>query len=559
MGKNFDGTMQDKTLKYRIQSHNITKEEAWVWGLFFADGSCGFYNCKSGDKYSWGINKANMKVLDQAKKFLEGVEPSFMKFHMIDTLESSGVYKLVPQGSLKYMVEKYRPLFYDKDAFKKVPTIILNAPQEIREWFWKGYQTGDGTKSETKKGYTSIACKGKIGAQGLYYIAKSLGYTNLKIDTRDYKDNTYWIRSLRTDQYFEGNKDYVIDMHELENNDDAFVYDIETASGRFHGGVGSIILKNTDSLLCSFPMDFQDENGVTRRRTGTEAIQHAIDMGMDASRKFKAYLKPPHDLEMEKVFHPFILISKKRYCAMKYENDPKKGKFTSMGIALKRRDNAPIVKKVFGGVIDIIMTKQDINESINFLQRSMTELIDGKYGLEDLIISKSLRADYKDPSRIAHKALADRMGERDPGNKPQVNDRIPYVYVDISNNKTPSGRGKLKVLQGDRIEHPDYIRKNNLKPDYEFYITNQIMKPVSQIYALVLEQVPGYRKGKDYFKDVEKKLIVDKSGDMKKVKDKVCDMRESEVQDILFKPFITKLENKRKGMREITDFFAIKM
>jgi DNA polymerase elongation subunit (family B) len=140
-----------------------------------------------------------------------------------------------------------------------------------------------------------------------------------------------------------------------------------------------------------------------------------------------------------------------------------------------------------------------------------------------------------------------------------VNDRIPYVYVDISNNKTPSGRGKLKVLQGDRIEHPDYIRKNNLKPDYEFYITNQIMKPVSQIYALVLEQVPGYRKGKDYFKDVEKKLIVDKNGDMKKVKDKVCDMRESEVQDILFKPFITKLENKRKGMREITDFFAIKM
>jgi DNA polymerase delta subunit 1 len=321
----------------------------------------------------------------------------------------------------------------------------------------------------------------------------------------------------------------------------------------------NIVYGDTDSLFVSFPMTFTDESGVTRKRTGAAAVQKAIDMGVDASSKFKKFLKPPHDLEMEKVFYPFILISKKRYCAMKYENDPKKGKFTSMGIALKRRDNAPIVKKVFGGVIDIIMTKQDINESINFLQRSMTELIDGKYGLEDLIISKSLRADYKDPSRIAHKALADRMGERDPGNKPQVNDRIPYVYVDISNNKTPSGRGKLKVLQGDRIEHPDYIRKNNLKPDYEFYITNQIMKPVSQIYALVLEQVPGYRKGKDYFKDVEKKLIVDKNGDMKKVKDKVCDMRENEVQDILFKPFITKLENKRKGMREITDFFAIKM
>jgi DNA polymerase elongation subunit (family B) len=88
-------------------------------------------------------------------------------------------------------------------------------------------------------------------------------------------------------------------------------------------------------------------------------------------------------------------------------------------------------------------------------------------------------------------------------------------------------------LQGDRIEHPDYIRKAELKPDYEFYITNQIMKPVSQIYALVLEKMPGYKKGATYFEEQEKKLIVDKGGDMKKVKDKIADMREAEVQEIL--------------------------
>ena len=36
---------------------------------------------------------------------------------------------------------------------------------------------------------------------------------------------------------------------------------------------------------------------------------------------------------------------------------------------------------------------------------------------------------------------------------------------------------KKKVkLQGDKVEHPDFIKKNNLKPDYKFYITNQIMK-----------------------------------------------------------------------------------
>jgi hypothetical protein len=533
----------------------ITKEEAWVWGLFFADGSCGYYECPSGKKYSWAINKQNMKVLDQAKRYLEAIEPTFMKFHMIDTLASSGVYKLVPQGSLKYMVEKYRPLFYDKDDLKKVPTIILNAPYEIRLWFYKGYQTGDDCKASMAQGEINFACKGKIGAQGLYYIVKSLGYHNVRINTQPAKDNTYWINSLKKDDYFEANKNKVVKITSIpESNLDGFVYDIETEIGRFHGGVGSTILFNTDSLMIAFPNEKLDENGVKRKLTGREAVEHAIKTGMEASQKFKAYLKPPHDLEMEKVFFPFILISKKRYCAIKYETADK-GKFASMGIALKRRDNAPIVKTVYGGVIDIIMKNQDVTESIKFLKKSIQELIDGKHPLESLIISKSLKSDYKDPTRIAHKALADRMGERDPGNKPQVNDRIPYVYVDISEREKQAKKAKEKILQGDRIEHPDYIRKAELKPDYEFYITNQIMKPVSQIYALVLEKMPGYKKGATYFEEQEKKLIVDKGGDMKKVKDKIADMREAEVQEILFKPFLTKLKNKRENLREITDWF----
>ena len=144
-----------------------------------------------------------------------------------------------------------------------------------------------------------------------------------------------------------------------------------------------------------------------------------------------------------------------------------------------------------------------------------------------------------------------------PRNKPQVNDRIPYVYVDVSSKekKTNGSKGKVKLLQGDRIEHPDYIRATGLKPDYEFYITNQIMKPVSQIYALVLEKMPGFRKGPDYFKQVEKKLFVEKEGDLKKVKDRLGDMREGEVQDILFKPFLNKLNNIRNNNREITQWF----
>ena len=84
---------------------------------------------------------------------------------------------------------------------------------------------------------------------------------------------------------------------------------------------------------------------------------------------------------------------------------------------------------------------------------------------DKLIITKSLKAYYKDPDRIAHKVLADRIGRRDPGNKPQPNDRIPYVYIQYK------GKNDDVILQGDKIETPSYIIENKVPIDYHFYIT----------------------------------------------------------------------------------------
>ena len=94
---------------------------------------------------------------------------------------------------------------------------------------------------------------------------------------------------------------------------------------------------------------------------------------------------------------------------------------------------------------------------------------------------------------IAHWVLANRMGERDPGNKPKSNDRIPYVYIEIKETKS--------TLQGDSIEHPRYVIDNKLKIDYGFYITNQIMKPVSQIFDLVSDDAKGGQTTEELFED----------------------------------------------------------
>lgn len=185
---------------------------------------------------------------------------------------------------------------------------------------------------------------------------------------------------------------------------------------------------------------------------------------------------------------PWIIMTKKRYVGLLYEDDPDATpKLKYMGIALKRRDNAPICKTVFKSVLDAILYNRDVHQGVASLRDHLDAIKAGRVNVKELIVSKTLRAEYKDPTRIAHKVLAERMGERDPGNKPACNERIPYIYV---KRDAPPG---VKLLQGDMIESPAYALEHNLTPDYGFYITNQIMVPVTQLLALALDKLPGFR------------------------------------------------------------------
>ena len=249
--------------------------------------------------------------------------------------------------------------------------------------------------------------------------------------------------------------------------------------GEYYVEKTDVVYGDTDSGFFKYTIRDKTSNG--RILKGKEALKASIAISFDVEKNIKKTLKYPHHLEYEKTFHPFILFSKKRYVGNKYEFDPDKYKQTSMGIVLKRRDNADIVKLVYGGIIDIIMNEKNIAKSIDFLQQSLRKLIDGCFPIELLVVTKSLKPTYayKNPHQIAHWVLSNRMGERDPGNRPQANDRIPYVYI------VKKAMRRQKILQGDRIENPDYVIENKIPIDFSFYITNQIMKPVSQIYDLI--------------------------------------------------------------------------
>lgn len=326
------------------------------------------------------------------------------------------------------------------------------------------------------------------------------------------------------------------------------VYGDAVMDTKNHGKVrtkAEYVYGDTDSVFFTFNLETLDGKPIR----GKDALEITIELSQEAGALASKFLKKPHDLEYEKTFMPFCLLSKKRYVGMLYEHDPNKGKRKEMGIVLKRRDNAPIVKEIYGGIIDILMKDGDnLKNAIDFLKESIQNLVDEKYPMDKLIISKSIRSDYKNPKQIAHKVLADRMTARDPGNKPASGDRIPYVYI-----HNPA-RG---ALQGDKIETPTYIVENNLKIDYAHYITNQVMKPVQQVFALVLEKIWMMQNKRSKLNRFRADVAsLKQSAPPEKFQDRLDALRCREIKTLLFDTYIHKANNQKQGLTELTSYFG---
>jgi DNA polymerase elongation subunit (family B) len=324
--------------------------------------------------------------------------------------------------------------------------------------------------------------------------------------------------------------------------------DIDTKYGKVNVK-SDYIYGDTDSVFFKFSL-LDKETG--EQILGHKALELSIEIAQSACHTVSKFLKQPHDFEYEKTFMPFCLLSKKRYVGILYETDPNKGKRKEMGIVLKRRDNAPIVKDVYGGVIDILMKECNVHKAIEYVYKCLQDLVDGQVAIDKLIITKSLRSFYKNPQQIAHKVLADRIAAREPGNKPTSGDRIPFAYI-IQANK--------KALQGEKIETPTYIKEKGLQLDYSFYITNQIMKPLLQLFGLVLEDIWRMQNKSAKISKFRREIaeLRREQEDNKKFEDKLAKMKDKEVKTLIFDKYLRETNNAKEGNQSVAKFFTKKI
>ena len=243
---------------------NLTEEESYVMGLFWADGTCGLYewdttrnpNNRPNEytfrrkSYNWAIVNTNINHLNKAKQYIEKLYD--YEFKIVEcSMENSKwakskiCYKLLINGGIKTLpiVEKYRALFYDKNKNKKIPLEIINSPKCIREQFFQGYYDGDGCKSSLDKyGSRSFDINGQIGAHGMFLLSKSIGY-NVSININIKKPKIYTFTLTKGPQQDNPCRvKKIVDMGITEQ----YVYDLETENHHFQAGPGQMIVHNTD-------------------------------------------------------------------------------------------------------------------------------------------------------------------------------------------------------------------------------------------------------------------------------------------------------------------------
>ena len=249
---------------------------------------------------------------------------------------------------------------------------------------------------------------------------------------------------------------------------------------------------DTDSVMVEF-----DVQG----RKGQDAIDYSWELGEQASEQCSKLFKAPNDLELEKVYCPYFLYSKKRYAAKMYEGKSNKDgtpvlkedgtrlvafkKIDVKGLQVVRRDTCMYVRGVLKQLLNLVLNSEDPRPAIEYARDSARQLLKGKVDPKELTMSKQLGADYK--TRVPHVEVRDKIRKRAPGSEPQNGDRVAFLIT------------KVPGLLCDKAEDPSWVTDNKIPLDYVYYFEHQLVKPVCDL----LEPLVGANPFQTIFKSVD--------------------------------------------------------
>ncbi|XP_073458349.1 DNA polymerase delta catalytic subunit [Aquarana catesbeiana] len=224
-----------------------------------------------------------------------------------------------------------------------------------------------------------------------------------------------------------------------------------------------VIYGDTDSVMC---------------KLGVQTVSEAMEIGREAAEWVSSHFTPPIKLEFEKVYFPYLLINKKRYAGLYFSSSPDThDKMDCKGIETVRRDNCPLVANLINTCLQKSLIDRDPMGAVEHAKDVISDLLCNRIDISQLVITKELtRTADEYAGKQAHVELAERMKKRDPGSAPNLGDRVPYVIIGAA-------KGAAAYMKS---EDPIYVLENNIPIDTQYYLEQQLAKPLLRIFEPIL-------------------------------------------------------------------------
>ncbi|KAF6734513.1 DNA polymerase delta catalytic subunit [Oryzias melastigma] len=213
-------------------------------------------------------------------------------------------------------------------------------------------------------------------------------------------------------------------------------------------------------------------------KLGVATVTEAMEIGREAAEWVSSHFTPPIKLEFEKVYYPYLLINKKRYAGLYFSSSADThDKMDCKGIETVRRDNCPLVANLINTCLQKILIDRDPQGAVDHAKEVISDLLCNRIDISQLVITKELtRTAQEYAGKQAHVELAERMRKRDAGSAPNLGDRVPYVII-------KAAKGAAAYMKS---EDPIYVLENNIPIDTQYYLEQQLSKPLLRIFEPIL-------------------------------------------------------------------------
>ncbi|KAK3696761.1 DNA polymerase zeta [Vermiconidia calcicola] len=207
--------------------------------------------------------------------------------------------------------------------------------------------------------------------------------------------------------------------------------------------------------------------------------EDAFKIGDEIAKEVTNMNPRPVKLKFEKVYHPCVLLAKKRYVGFKYESpNQTEPEFDAKGIETVRRDGTPAEQKIEEKALKLLFRTSDLSEVKKYFQQQCSKIMTGRFSVQDFCFAKEVKlGTYSDKGPAPPGALiATKRMLKDPRTEPQYGERIPYVVI----AGAPGARLWERCVEPERL-----IYDENAELDAEYYISKNLIPPLERIFNLV--------------------------------------------------------------------------